>query len=288
MKHFCYYHDDADGLGAAYAVKQAYNGEKMEFTSVNYGSDQYHVTEFTPETHIFIVDFCPKPETIVKLCHLAGQVVIIDHHKTSIADVNNYFDGAGWPENLKFVADPTVSGCELAWRYFDADSDCPRALAYIGDRDMWKFELADSKAINAWIAAQPPTLKDITRVVEDLEDDRGLGAVADMGNAIMQADQRYLEKLLKRVRPVTLDGYRGVMVNTAHLGSEMGNFILTRPEFAELDFAALTFEADGKTVVSLRSRKGSQVDVSAIAKKRGGGGHFNAAGYEMPFTINLA
>jgi hypothetical protein len=156
---------------------------------------------------------------------------------------------------------------------------------------MWKFELPQSKEINAWIQAQPLTMKDMVRIAEDLNTD-GLGTFIDMGGAILQADRRYMEKMLKRTRVVYLDGYRGLMVNTSHLGSEMGNFILTRPEnqpeVAKIDFAALTFEADGKTMVSLRSRKGSTVDVSAIAKKRGGGGHFNAARYDMPFTINLS
>jgi hypothetical protein len=52
---------------------------------------------------------------------------------------------------------------------------------------------------------------------------------------------------------------------------------LTTP--SRLAGKTLTIRSDGKRQWSLRSR-GDGVDVSAVAKARGGGGHRNAAGFE--------
>ena len=42
---------------------------------------------------------------------------------------------------------------------------------------------------------------------------------------------------------------------------------------------------DGNYIYSLRSRADSGIDVSAIAKKYGGGGHKNAAGFKLEYLI---
>lgn len=51
----------------------------------------------------------------------------------------------------------------------------------------------------------------------------------------------------------------------------------------ESPFAVAYFDLPGKRVYSLRSRSGSDVDVSEIAVRHGGGGHKHAAGFSVPF-----
>ena len=50
--------------------------------------------------------------------------------------------------------DTTQSGCELTWKYLYADHcPVPAILRYVGDRDLWKFELEMSEEVNLAIAA---------------------------------------------------------------------------------------------------------------------------------------
>ena len=66
------------------------------------------------------------------------------------------------------------------------------------------------------------------------------------------------------------------MVNASANQSEVGHELLQR--YPEAPFAAIYFDtADGKRKWSLRGR--GNVDVSALAKQFGGGGHHNAAGF---------
>jgi len=46
-------------------------------------------------------------------------------------------------------------------------------------------------------------------------------------------------------------------------------------------YAVGYFDLPGKRIYSLRSRQGSEVDVSEIAKRHGGGGHKHAAGFSV-------
>ena len=68
-------------------------------------------------------------------------------------------------------------------------------------------------------------------------------------------------------------------VNTNHLVSETGN------ELAKgVEFAATYFETDEHRIYSLRSDKNG-LDVSEIAAKYGGGGHFHAAGFKVAKSL---
>ena len=51
----------------------------------------------------------------------------------------------------------------------------------------------------------------------------------------------------------------------------------------EAPYAVGYFDLPDKRIYSLRSRSGSDVDVSEIAKRNGGGGHKHAAGFTVSF-----
>ena len=75
---------------------------------------------------------------------------------------------------------------------------------------------------------------------------------------------------------ITLDGHRVPCVSSCILQSEIGARMAQRHPFV-----AIVFELDGRRVYSLRSHSKKGVDVSAVARKFGGGGHRNAAGFTI-------
>jgi oligoribonuclease NrnB/cAMP/cGMP phosphodiesterase (DHH superfamily) len=66
-----------------------------------------------------------------------AKVVVLDHHKSAQKDL----DGV---EFAQF--DMNRSGAQMAWDYFHPNEPRPVHIEHIGDRDLWKFEKADTKA----------------------------------------------------------------------------------------------------------------------------------------------
>ena len=66
--------------------------------------------------------------------------MLIDHHKTAAEDLANV-------PGCHF--DTTRSGAVLAWQHFHPGAPVPEILLYVEDRDLWLWQLAHSREINA-------------------------------------------------------------------------------------------------------------------------------------------
>lgn len=88
---------------------------------------------------------------------------------------------------------------------------------------------------------------------------------ASEGAAILRYQHQIVAQHVDRARLEDLAGYRVPVVNASSLFSEIAG------ELSEsYPFAAVWFDRDGG------------IDVSEVAKRFGGGGHFHAAGFEIP------
>lgn len=146
------HHADADGFGAAFAAWYGLSlvlppdqvRPEMKFLPVQYGQDVpfADLHEFAPD-EVYILDFSYKRGVLENLQCVYPHLLVVDHHKTAEADL----------KDLPFcLFDTTHSGCALAWSLFCPDLPMPAILGYVEDRDLWKFELPESKAVNAYIA----------------------------------------------------------------------------------------------------------------------------------------
>lgn len=186
----CLFHGDSDGFGASFALwKHLKDTCDLKFIKVQYSQPAplAELSNFNPEK-IFIVDFSYNAETLNMLESAFGQLVVIDHHKTAEADLKEW--------GGQYFFDKELSGCQLTWTMFSEDGldDLPPILAYVGDRDLWKFELENSKAVNAYIA----TLE------EDFEvwDNFYLPEACDSGRAILKFQKMQIDRRLRDVRMV--------------------------------------------------------------------------------------
>lgn len=281
MKHLCIYHKNcADGFGAALVVKHWLDGqgiasENQEFLAAQYGDEAPDVTGKA----VYVVDFSYSREILESINEAAKSLIVIDHHKTAQQDL----------EGLAFcLFDMGRSGAMLAWRYFfpqDWDrfifppegviheQPIPLLIHYIQDRDLWKWELLKSKEVSAALQTLPMTFEAWTPYL----DDNNIDDLTVQGEAILAYQQRQIDKVVNaKLNMITLCGHEVPCVNTTTLISEIGNELSKRHPFA-----VMYFDTEDKRVYSLRSAKDG-VDVSEIAKRFGGGGHFNAAGFAVP------
>jgi oligoribonuclease NrnB/cAMP/cGMP phosphodiesterase (DHH superfamily) len=263
------YHDDADGFGAAYACWQGLDKRAdILFLPVQYGQPVPNLPDSI--SSLYIVDFSYDRATCESLAlrfdenHLA----IIDHHKTAEAELA----GLSYAEfNMGY------SGAVLAWHHFFPVDPVPSLLQYVQDRDLWQWKLPNSREVNAYIATLPKDFEEWHMF--------SLDTALSAGAAIIAFQDKQISGAQRDVRMEGIAGYIVPMLNCTANVSEVGNELCKAYPNAAFS-ASYCDRADGKRSYSLRSI--GNFDVSEIAKKYGGGGHRNAAGFTVDApNVNL-
>lgn len=261
MKYVLYHSKCYDGFGAAYAAWKAL-GDSAKYIAVGYG---YPPPEMPEATDIFIVDFSYPKSVLLDLAKTA-HVVLLDHHKTAEAELGG---GAfvGY-KNPLVRFDMSKSGALLTWEWFHEGKPVPLLIQHISDRDLWAFKLDGTAKIHKALVSIPMDFKVWdTLDVEQLKKD---GEIAE------RLYTQLVENICEGAWTMDLDGHKIPVVNTSIAWSEVGHELTKK--FPQAPFAASFTVFDTQVMWSLRSQ--GDFDVSAIAKKFGGGGHKNAAGFK--------
>lgn len=246
-----------DGFCAAWIARQVHRD--AQFIPAFHGTEPPDVTGH----EVYLLDFCYKRDTMVRLCEQATRVVVLDHHITAPPEVE------GLP--LTFVYDVNKSGARLAAEYFLGK--VPVIAAYVEDRDLWRWRLRYTHEVNSMIRLLPYEFDAWTRFADQLN--REFTSIVHDGEVLCRYVEAEVLKITLRAWTATIDGHDVPCVNTGVYMSEVGEALCK-----DKPFAATYFDrADGKRIWSLRSR-GSGLDVSKIAKMYGGGGHKQAAGFQ--------
>jgi len=259
------YHRDKDGQGAAYSAWKKF-GDKAKYISVQYGEN---IPLMPGATEVYIVDFSYSREILNELGDNVEKVVVLDHHKTAQKELEQLCH-----PKVDVHYDMTKSGAMIAWEYFVGTS-APDLIKYIQDRDLWLFKLDNSIAVHEFLCSfsYSPALWDF--FVTGLSIDH----IVAEGKVILRARDKAVKSICRNAFDWTdPDGHKVKKVNSSLYQSEVGHYLLDK--YPDIDYACIFSNVDGEKIVhSLRSR--GEFDVSAIAKKNGGGGHKNAAGYQQ-------
>lgn len=292
----CVYHADClDGFTAAWVVRKM----AMQY-SIPVAFQAAHYGTTLPEEdfegrHVLIVDFSYPRAELERMAAKAKSVMIIDHHKSAqeaLADLPALFPFRQWTRSKtsygviksgagenKLVAnfDMARSGCGLVWNYFYPIKDVPRLVAHVQDRDLWRFNIRDTREINALLASYPYEFDVWDKLAEALEDNQQRRLIVQCGLSIQRKMFKDIEAIvLAGTRRTKIAGYDVPVLNAPPMwASEAGNILAQGEPFAATYFV----NKDGEHLYSLRSTKDG-LDVSEIAKKFGGGGHRNAAGFK--------
>lgn len=269
-----------DGFCAAWIAKKALGD--ADFHAAQYGTDPPDVAGRV----VYMLDFSYPREVMNRVAGEARRLVVLDHHKTS----QEALDGLHEPESgidVWFAMDR--SGGRLAWEWFwdacfarQAIDDrfwplavrrdrAPWLVDYTEDRDLWRHALPETEAINAALRSHPLDF-DLWDMFAGKDP---ISTLAYEGRAIRRRERQIVEDHIRHAREREIDGHQVLVVNATVMFSEIaGELALGRA------FGACYFDrSDGKRQWSLRSED-SGVDVSAIAKAHGGGGHVHASGFE--------
>lgn len=289
MDLILFHNNCPDGWVAAYICKKRY--PEAELMPLNHGLDDNQLQElFTSckDKDVIMVDYSLRTRELNdRLNSVVKSFRILDHHKTAKATL----EGASYA-----IFDMKRSGAGLAWDYLFG-TDSPNFVDYAGygassrpwwvnyteDQDLWNWVLPRSQEINAYLMVQPKTVEHWNEITNP--------GMMDVTSAARQGIgvRAYIDYYTKNAVADLQEGvfafegrnYRTAVLNIPYSGvSEAGHAVVQKG----YDIGLAWFErGDGIIQFSLRSQ--GDVDVSAIAKIYGGGGHMHAAGFQLSIAL---
>lgn len=272
-----------DGMGAAWCMYQLFK-EDAEYVVGRYQSEDK--IDFA-DRDVYLVDFSYKRDELEeRVLPFANNVYLIDHHKTALDEL---WDLPFGRDNF-FLCNSTTehSGARLAWDFvterMGLNISIPPIIAHIEDRDLWKFTHPDTKAITAALFSHELDFRSIDNFM-CLEKGKDMEELAYEGRALLRAHDKDCQVLLKIARrtmflepPTGEPGEHCIVIDMVNAppmySSDIGNLIAL-----ENGLGGTYYDSEKHREFSLRSV--GDIDVSAIAKMFGGGGHKNAAGFKV-------
>jgi uncharacterized protein len=262
VEPLCIYHGTCfDGFTAAWIVRRYY-GQQVDFHAGVYGKEPPDVKQ----RKVILVDFSYKRPVMEEIIRWADHVTILDHHKTAEADLADL-------KHAKIVFDMDRSGAGITWDFFFPDKPRPALINYVEDRDLWRFALPKSREVHSALASYEYDFDVWTELME-----RPIESFFQDGETLERKHLQDIRALLPVVtREMVIGGHRVPVANMPiTMTSDAGNQLAKGQPFG-----VCYWDTPTGRVFSLRSTA-EGIDVSEIAKAYGGGGHRNAAGFEMP------
>lgn len=272
-----YHASCCDGFCAAWVMRKKY--PEAVFHAAQHGDPPPDVTG----RRVFLVDFCYKRPEMLRIIESAKSVTVLDHHRTAEAALSD-LDGIlppGAEKPVVVVFDMNKSGGRLTWEYLFPGEVSPWLVDYTEDRDLWRHALDNTLAVNAALRSYPLDFVLWDELARIKPGPWSFGehwhVLVAGGEAILRDQKKTVDAHVSFAAEVEFAGHKVLAVNATTLVSEIaGELAKGRP------FGLVYFDtAGGKRVYNLRSDKNG-VDVSEIAKARGGGGHARAAGFDTP------
>lgn len=255
--HVLYHSNCPDGFGAAWAAWKVL-ADRAKYIPVVYNQP---LPDLPADAHVLMVDFCYPKAQCLELKSKVESLRVLDHHKTNADQMRGY----PWA-----TFDMDHSGAYLSWVHFHG-LNVPEFVLLLEDRDLWRFKMPYSREVAAALSSYPQKFQ----IWEQLYT-MGLEKLKLEGGPILRAQGQKVDEMCARVAWKDFDGFRVPTANATVYFSEVGDKLCQM--YPDAPFAAYYYERpDGKKQWGLRSP--GRYDVTDIAKKRGGGGHPDAAGF---------
>lgn len=321
MHHILHHANCADGFAAACIARHALLTQGVPKTDinvqpVNYGwPDQMPLGKdgiLFPGDTVTYLDYTPPQETIDAFHAEHGQdaisLTIIDHHAKA-AVIHGRSSDTGLPLAHHLIPrfnswfNLNHSGASITWTVFHQQSQSgqssptPRAIELISWRDCGHAfdsanaddpRTADAFALHAYLfRCLPRTFDAWTPLLTG--DSTVLPTALQIGARLRSIDQSIILSAAANPHWLNFHGDEIPAVNGLDAGLVSDACTELLRAYPTAPFAASWFidPKTGNAVYSLRSRRGSSVNVSDIAASMapGGGGHANAAGFSTPIPI---
>lgn len=275
-----YYHDDNDGCCSAAVAGNCYDRNEfaIKFVAINYGKESWNEGEISAAEKVWLLDFTSdKMDDFAKVC--GPKLIWIDHHRTAMEKFPDLWNS----ENIPGIRSIEKAACVLTWEYtHQGYISPPEAVAYIGDKDIWKFEYSETRAFSSGFSLMVKTPDDPLWDVllgSSSEYEDAVYKMISIGELLLESQNYKLQKAFDRGVDCLFHNWKARLVNTTGNISELGEFIYMKPEY---DIAVMWQAVEDMVVFSLRSDSGNpdSPNCAEIAQQYGGGGHKNAAGFQ--------
>lgn len=243
-----------DGFGSCYAAWKKYKNNALYIPGIQ--RDKLSIDVKNKE--VYILDFSYPKTEIQRIRSEAKKFLLLDHHESAekaLADEEGC------------VFDMNKSGAVLAWEYFHPNTEIPKLILYIQDRDLWKFNLPESRAHSQALYGLPMNF--------EIWDSLDCDSLIEYGRELLKYKVFVVSKICSIARKGTWKvkekeySVRAVEASQdkSEVGEELGK---------DCDFGVVYNYRNGVLEVSLRSR---EVNVATLAEYYGGGGHQHASGF---------
>lgn len=246
------------------------------------------------ERRVFILDFSYPPQSILELARHSRAVVLLDHHKSAMDQYKSYATLPNDDTTLKVALssnalvyfDLTRSGAAITHQYlYGEDVELPKFYQWVQDRDLWHFDLPDTRDFAAGIRFfigttkfdHPDHFAALDQVLTNIPDILIKGRVVESIRDVRIA--KHLTQSINRVTLQTTDRTLKVGFKNADydLASDLAQRLM---EHHHLDMVVI-YSITTQSTVSCSVRSTKAVDSTFFSLHHGGGGHPQANGCEM-------
>lgn len=274
----CIHHNkDLDGYCSGAVVRRKYPDCKL--IGWDYGQPLPDFKEMLGEDVIMIDISFP----IGKVLDLAAisRLTIIDHHISFKKEVDELIQTQR--DSFTYIYELGVAACEIGWKYLFSGIKVPKAVTLLGRYDTWRkdegFWEEETLPFQFYMRTEctsPETFPMELLASGSYAEDCIVKAISIGRSILKYQEQQDMLACGRAAFEMEFEGLRAICLNQ---GAFSSNTLQTVYDPEKHDIM-IGFQFNGKFWnVSLRSAK-VNVDVSVIAKSRGGGGHKAAAGFE--------
>ena len=264
MKTYIFYHKNCpDGFGAAFCAWKKF-WENAIYIPKLHDED---LPEIPNWSDVFMLDIA------FPLCKIQNilnhsNLTIIDHHIS-------IYDELKWLKN--YIFDIQSSGAVLSWKYFFPDQPVPMFLKYIQDKDLWKWELPNSKSIYSAIISYDQDFQIRNNLIK-----KDITEFLTEWIALERYRNKLISESLNHIHLLQIDEFTIPAINNQHIISETANkTILDYWKKFGYQLACCYFVlSDQKVKFSLRSIW--DFDVLEICKRFWWWWHKNAGWFIIP------
>lgn len=274
-------HSDPDGDMSAAIVHHFENNRfnEIEHHKINYGQP-IPWSKIKKADKVIVCDFSFQPfKYMVKALKMKGDnLIVIDHHKTAIEDIEK--SGLKFKGIQRYSLDPDINraGCELTYEYY-SDKKIPLSIRLTGRYDIWdkRYQLETFPFIYGLCERDMyPTSDIMQRLVNN--DIELTNQILNDGKIIQSYNIKKFEKLCQQYSfDIELLGYKLLACNVMGVNSTFFDSMINYDKYDGM--MSFCMRSNKEWTVSVYTEK-PNTDVSIIARHFNGGGHTQACGFQ--------
>lgn len=262
---------------------------------------------FPTEGKVYVLDLSPDCFDTSYTDESNARLVWIDHHKTAI---DKFWSG------IPGYRIDGVAACRLAWQFFTGFQNSfgndephktdfverrvsePTAVRLAGEYDIWDKRDPNAEVFQFALRSRELTQGDWNDLLSSKvigegtgmdisEGDLTVSTLLQQGHSLQQYQQRNDAGTMGRSFLVNFSGLKFLTLNTARCNS-LTFAAKDIPETGHDALMGFCFDGEKWNVSMYHAKHRLDLDLSAIAKSFGGGGHRGACGFRTDFPSFIA